>query len=391
VSVALAGTALRADVESLAAMRRQSAGAGERFAAGWIAGRLREAGVQDVAVEPFRGQRHFGPVQALHGLAGLVAARLGGAPGAALAALALAGLEQDGSGRAQPLRRALPAGEGANVVARIRATGPAARTLVLLAHHDAARYGVTWHPALAEAGAARRLRERRIDPYLLPEVAALAAIAVGSLLPGRAGRALRRAGVAVTGLAMTLQLQAATGPVVPGASDNATGVAALLALGAELAAAPPEGTDTWLVSCGCEESGMEGMGAFLAAHGEELDPAGTLVLGLDTLGAGTPIVLSGEGPIREHRYAEQDLALADRGARRAGMDPPPRWRIGGWTDAILARHAGLRAISLLSIGPKGVFTNYHRPTDTADRVDWRSVDACLALARGIVREWADDS
>lgn len=375
---------LRDDVAALAAMRRDSAGAGEREAAGWIAGRLREAGVEDVAVEPFRGQRHFGPAQAVPGLAGLLGARIGGLPGAFIAAGALAALELDGSGRAQPLRRWLPAGEGANVVARIPGEGP---TLVVLAHHDAARYGLSWHPALAEAGAARRLRERRIDPYLLPEAAAFAAIAAGSLLPGRAGRALRGAGSALTALAVALQLEAARGPVVPGASDNATAVAALLALVED----PPTGVDLWLVSCGCEESGMEGMRAFLDAHAGELDAASTLVLGLDTLGAGTPIVLSGEGPVLEHRYAEEDLALVDRGARRAGVEPPQRWRIGGWTDPILARFAGLRTISMLSIGPKGVFTNYHRMTDTAENVDWASVGACLELARGIAREWIDEA
>jgi Peptidase family M28 len=372
---------IRADVEALASMRRDSAGAGERAAAAWIAERLRAEGVDDVRVEPFRGQPHFGPVQAAHGVAGLAAARMGGVLGAALAAAAAAGLELDGSGRSQPLRRWLPAGEGANVVARIRGDGP---TLVVLAHHDAARYGLSWHPLKTESGAARRLRTRRIDPYLLPEAAALGAIAAGSLLPGRSGRWLRVAGAVVTGLAVALQLEAARGPVVPGASDNATGVAALLALAAD----PPPGLDLWLVSCGCEESGMEGMRAFLAAHGGELDLDRTLVLGVDTLGAGTPIVLSGEGPVLEHRYAEQDLALVDRAAAKAGLEAPQRWRIGGWTDAVLARLAGLRTVSLLSVGPKGVFTNYHRQSDTPDHVDWESVERCVQLARGVAAAWA---
>lgn len=133
---------------------------------------------------------------------------------------------------------------------------------------------------------------------------------------------------------------------------------------------------------------MGGMAAFLRAHGRSLNRPGTLVLGLDTLGAGTPIVAAAEGTILTHRYAGEDLALADRGAARAGAPAPQRWRIGGWTDPVLARFAGLRAISLLSIGPRGTFTNYHRPTDTADRVDWDSVAACAEIAAGIATEWA---
>ena len=121
---------------------------------------------------------------------------------------------------------------------------------------------------------------------------------------------------------------------------------------------------------------MGGMAAFLREHA--LDPATTLFLSLDTLGCGTPVVLSGEGTILEHRYAEEDLALAG---------DAPRWRLGGWTDAILPRFKGYRAISLLSMGP-GHLTHYHHPTDTPEHVDWASVEGCLAIAREIVERWA---
>jgi Iap family predicted aminopeptidase len=231
---------------------------------------------------------------------------------------------------------------------------------------------------MTEPGAARRLRRRAIDPYLAP-------VAAGMLLAALPWRAARRAGRALLGLSIAADLDIARSPHVPGASDNATGVAAAMALLAE----PPAGLRVIGVFCGCEESGMGGMAAWLrTTEARALDPATTLVLGLDTLGAGAPVVLRGEGALLEHRYGEEDLALADAGARRAGVPEPQRWRIGGWTDPVLARFAGLRALSLLSIGPKGAFTNYHRPTDTPERVDWDSVAGCSALARGIAEEWA---
>ena len=132
---------------------------------------------------------------------------------------------------------------------------------------------------------------------------------------------------------------------------------------------------------------MGGMAEFLRGHAPSLDRERTLFLSLDTLGCGTPIVLSGEGAILEHRYAERDLALADAAADAAGLPRPQRWRIGGWTDPILARFRGFRALSLLSMGP-GHFTHYHHPSDTPEHVDWESVQACLRLARAIVEEWA---
>lgn len=364
-------------------MVRDSAGRGERASAEWIAGRLREAGAAGVRVEPFRYQGSYAGAHALHLGAGLAAARRGGLAGAALALAALVSLEREGSGRSQWVRRLLPTDDGANVVARIPPADGAAgrRTLVLVAHHDAARTGLVWHPRLVEPGSTRRLRRRRIDPYMGPYAVALA-------LAGAPWRALRRAGAALLGLGLLALLDVATGATVPGASDNATGVAALLALAGRWAADPLPGVEVLVVATGCEESGMGGMAAWLRAHGTELDPARTLVLGLDTLGAGTLIVLGGEHAIRRRRYRPEDLAWADAGAARAGLPPPERWTIGGWTDPVLARHAGLPTVSLLSIGPKGVFTNYHRPTDTPERVDWDCVERCTRVAAGVGEAFA---
>ncbi len=374
---------LRTDVETLAGMVRDSAGPGERTSARWIAGRLREAGALEVRVEPFRYQSTYAGAHALHLVGGLAAARRGGLVGAALALAALVSLEREGSGRSQWVRRLLPASEGANVVARIPPApgGAPRRTLVLVAHHDAARTGLVWHPRLVEPGAARRLRRRRIDPYMGPYAVALA-------LAGAPWRPLRRAGAALLGLSLLAGVDLGAGATVPGASDNATGVAALLGLATRWAADPLPGVEVRLVATGCEESGMGGMAAWLRAHGPALPPARTLVLGLDTLGSGAPIVLGGEHAVRRQRYRPEDVAWADAGAARAGLAPPERWTIGGWTDPILARHAGLPSLSLLSIGPKGVFTNYHRPTDTPERVDWECVERCARLAAGVGEAFA---
>ena len=126
---------------------------------------------------------------------------------------------------------------------------------------------------------------------------------------------------------------------------------------------------------------MGGMAAWLSAEGRSLDPDTTLVIGLDTLGAGEPVVASGEGGLRTERYRAADLAWADSGAERAGLPTPRRFRIPAWTDPVLARIAGLPSISILSVRDGG-FTNYHLPTDTPDRVDWESVERCLRLAAG---------
>ena len=357
---------VRADVEALAGMDRRSASAGERESAGWCAERLSDAGASDVRVEPFRYQHTFGHAHAVHFAAA--------ATGRLAAISALASFELDYSGRWQGVRGVFPAGEGANVVARLPAHGERTRTLVFVAHHDAAHTGLMWDPRLAPPAS-----ERGSPSFaLLPELA-MAAMALGP-------RRLRPAARAVLALAAALSLDVARGETVPGASDNATGVAAVIELVRRFVAEPLEGTEVIALLPGAEESGMGGMAAWLAEA--RPDSSTTLVLGLDTLGAGEPMVCSAEGPLWSVRYRDEDLALADAGARRAGHDPPRRFRIGGWTDPVLARLAGLPAISMLSLRGNA-FSDYHLPTDTPDRVDWASVDACLAIAEATARAWAE--
>jgi hypothetical protein len=370
--------AVRRYVESLAAMERRSASPGERASAEWVAGRLRDAGAHDVGLQSFRYQHTFGHAHACHCAAGLAAAAIGGPAGRALASAALVSLELELSGRRQWIRRLLPAGEGTNVVARVPARGEPRRTLVLVAHHDAANTGLMWNPRLVGPSMRRAARTGRVPSFAAPLELALAGVALG----------FRRLGGALLALGIALFLDVARGATVPGASDNATGVAALLALVEGFARDPLDGVEVVALVPGCEESGMGGMAAWLRSVEGKLDPSRTLVLGVDTLGAGEPVVLGAEGPLLAARYREEDVALAERAAVRAALPPPRRFRIGGWTDPVLALFAGLPAISILSVRG-GAFPNYHLPTDTPDRVDWRSVEDCTRLAAAVAETWVD--
>ncbi len=372
---------LRDDVVALAAMTRDSAGPGERRSAAWVADRLRQVGAVDVRIEPYRFTPTYADAYALHAAAIAAGALRGRWSGRLLAAAALASYELDVSGRRPWLRRFLPSGEGANVVARLPARGPRTATLLLVAHHDAARTGLIWHPAMTAAGAARRVRRRAMEPTgQLVGLAGAAAVA-----GGRVGRTVGALLGAATVAAMA---DVRRSPTVPGASDNATGVAALIALAERWAAERPAGLEVVLLAPGSEEPGMGGMRAYLEAHRAELDAADAFVLGLDTLGAGTPIVARAEGVLLPHRYAAADLALVDAAARSAGLRSPERWRIGAYTDPILARFAGLRSVSLLSVADDGRYTNYHLPSDRPEHVDWTSVADCVALAAAVGEQLA---
>lgn len=363
----VADPSLERDVEALCALVRDSAGPGERAAAAHVAARLREVGVHDVEVRPYRYQSTYAWAHLLHLTAGLAGRTW-------LSLAALVSLELEASGRRQWVRGVLPKSEGANVVARIPAAGERRSTLLLTAHSDAAQTGLVWHPALARFAGPRRLRTRAMDPVMAPLALALALTALPSARAKRLGRMGLLAGIAAN-------LDVARSATVPGASDDATGVAALLALAQGWAAAPLPGVEIVIAAVGAEEAGMGGFGALLAELC--LDPSCCFVLGLDTLGAGQPILARAEGALLTHHYRPKDLALVDAGARAAAEPEPERWRIGGWTDPVLALHRGLPAAVLLSVGPQGGYTDYHLPTDTPERVDWRCVRRCVAIARGV--------
>ena len=186
---------------------------------------------------------------------------------------------------------------------------------------------------------------------------------------------------------MALEADQARSPTGPGANDNATGVAAVLDVAARLAAERPPGLEVVVLICGCEESGMGGMAAWMLAEGRRLDPAAHAGARSRHGGLGGAGGARGEGPLRGPSGTATRTWRWPSGRRRAAGVPLRRWRLGGWTDPVLARLGGLPAISLLSVRDGG-FPNYHRPSDTPENVDFASVEACAAAAAAIALEHA---
>jgi hypothetical protein len=354
---------VRDDVERLSAIERRAATPGDRASAEWVAERMRELGLEDVRVEPFRCHSTWAIPYAAHHLLGLLAAALP-APLRVPAALATAAsYEADYTGRNQALRGLVPgAGVGHNVVGR---SGTGRRKLVLVAHHDAAHTGWVWDPRFLAGGRSYARRTATTPSFIALPLLALVLVAAG----------VRRLGAALLGLGLGLGAQSALSETVPGASDNATGVAGVLELARRFRAEPLADTELIVVSPSGEEVGLAGMYAW--ARSAALDPATTLVLGLDTLGSGQPVVARGES--FTGRYRDEDLALVEPDV--------PRVVLGAGTDPMVASAAGVPAVSILS-WTDGGFANYHLPTDTPDRVDWDSVERCVELADRTIRAWA---
>lgn len=388
-------THLRQAIAHLAAIDRPSASPGEHEAARWIAAQLAEFGA-NVRIEEERAHGGYwfplGVPNALAGAAGLLA-RHGGRRSRALAvvlgAFAAAAIWDDvGGGRLWFRRRFLPSRPTWNVVAE---TGDpsAERTLVFVAHHDAAHWGLLFHPGVLPLVDRRfpglLARTNTSPPLMAPVIAGPLLIALGALTGRRRAQSLGSA-FALGSAATFAEIGARD--AVPGANDNLTGVATLLGLAIELAEQPLQGLRVLLVSTGSEEGFMEGMQAFARRHFPSLPPERTHVVCVDTVGSPQLTLIEGEGMLHMRDYPDDFKALVSECASDSGVELGRGLRFRNATDGLIALRAGYPTVAIGSVTELKVPANYHWPTDTAENVDYDRVDDAVTLCNAIARRLA---
>ena len=374
-------------VRELAALERPSASDGERRAAEWIAAELREAGCREVRVEEERAHGGYWWPLGLLNAGALLAALAGGRRVAALACAAAAAAIYDdvGGGRLWFRRATLPARPAWNVVAE--AGDPQARrTIVLLAHHDAAHSGLVFHPALPRIGMklSPRLHERAEQsvPILYGTFLGPVLLALWGLF---GVRALRAAGSVFTLGATAAMANIGASGVVPGANDNLSAVAVAVALARSLREDPPPGVRVLLVSTGSEESFMEGMQAFAKRHFPSLPRETTEFVCLECVGSPKLCVVEGEGMLRMRHYTGETRERLARAGLEAGVELRRGLRTVAATDALIALRAGYSTCLLGGVDETKFPSNYHWPSDTPDNLDWNSVEGALLVCEEFVR------
>jgi len=383
---------LRATVEHLSAIERPSASDGEKRAAEWIRDRL-DGSSADARIEVERAHGTYwvplGLMAAAAGLAGLAAAR-GGRSARALAAatgaVAAAGIADDVSGGRHLFRRLLPHRSTYNVVAETgdRAAG---RTIVFVAHHDAAHGGLVFAPQLttvpADAFPDWYERQETSPQVMLLVVAGPALVALGALT---GLRALRRLGTFLSLASVAAFADIGARPVVPGANDNLSGVAVLLELARALQERPVTGVRVLLVSTGSEESFMEGMRGFARRHFPSLPPERTEIVCLDSVGSPELILIEGEGMLKMRDYTPELRDRIAAVAERAGVRLRRRLRLGLATDGLIGLKAGYPSAALGSVTKYKLPLNYHSPRDTADALVYETVRDAAVLCEALVRD-----
>ena len=373
-------------VRELASFERPSASDGERRAAEWLAGELRAAGCREVRVEEERAHGGYWWPLGLLNVAALLAAGLGRRAAAVVGGLAAAAVYDDVSGgKLWFRRRALPHRATYNVVAE--AGDPSAeRTIVFLAHHDAAHSGLVFHPALPRV-AMERMPE--LHAKADQSVPIIYGVFLGPLLLALWGLTGRRVpkvcGTFFAVGAAAVMADIGRSSVVPGANDNLSAVAVIVALARSFVADPPAGARVVLLSTGSEESFMEGMQAFGRRHFPDLPRESTEFVCIECVGSPELCVVEAEGMLRMRHYTESSREALARAGRAAGVQLRRGLRTVAATDALIALRAGYATCTLGGVDETKFPSNYHWPSDTPDNLTWESVEGAVRVCEAYVR------
>jgi Peptidase family M28 len=334
----------------------------------------------EVDVEPAYGD-FWKPLFALSALgvaAGLVSLRGRRRLGALLGALSAAGIADEISLGPYLTRRLVSRRRTTTNVVALTGDRDAERTLVVMAHHDAARTSFIFSQA------PQKWIWRNYPDYIATHDTS-APVWFPAFLAPLLAPVLPRLGMALCGLGLVVYGDMGRNKSVPGANDNLTGVAALVELARRLREEPVAGLRVMLLSAGSEESLQEGIRAFGRRHFEELPRDRTWFLNLDQLASADLVPLEGEGSLRMHPYDREFTDFVCSCAEEVG--PPLRRGSYAWTstDGCVPNLAGYPTATLVSLTPWKMLSHYHWPTDVPENVDFDCVARATDVAERVAR------
>jgi hypothetical protein len=352
----------------------------DRRTVGMLAAELesmgRPAEVEEIRVRP-AWQLTFAIFAAL-AAAGTVLSSIVPPAGAVILLLTAAAMYGDLAAGFHTFRLFFPRRATGNVISTERRERPAAR-VIMAAHHDSGRTGLLY---ALRVPSLRRRRATLTSPlhFLFWTVMVALVAAIVRLAMDELG-ALDVVQFVLAAIFLTyvvLLLDSAAAAPSPGASDNASGVAALLEAARRLTAEPPELIETWVFLTGAGDAGALGMRAWLEEHGGSLRGVPTYFVNVKGAGNGHVCHVVGEGYATLVRNDERLARLAERAGSERHV-----WRIG--TDASVAASHGHAAITLTCLNDRGRIEHSHRPSDTAENVDAGAVERATDTLERLVR------
>lgn len=183
----------------------------------------------------------------------------------------------------------------------------------------------------------------------------------------------------VVALALTVLAANLNGNRSPGAIDNGSSVGTLLELARGWRPRPEVPVEVIWVASACEETHLDGAREFLRRHGSWWEEKPTLLINLESVGAGRTVYLAGEPRVlelAEELADELDLPRARLRVLGAGMDHEP----------FAAR--GLPALSILGDVVRSSFA-LHSPRDNMRLIEKPALARAGRLAARLAWRWAE--
>jgi hypothetical protein len=281
------------------------------------------------------------------------------------------------------LARILPHKQSRNIIGEIPADEGKVG-LVVVAHYDSARSGISFHPRLVKNFRVSFL-------MMIGGVVGVAVLAAANMVV-RASGGQTNLGVWIATLVVSAYLLFPAGVLVhrelamdytPGANDNASGVVAMLALMDKMSEEESRLPGAVFVATGAEEVGTNGMIEFLSEYGERVRDS--LIVNLDNLGTGHLCYIDCEGMLLGHNASPELLWLAGKVAEKMRL---PVWRTSYRllsTDATPALARGYSAMSVMAFDDDGMLPNWHWQTDTVDDVKMENIEVTRAFLWNLTR------
>jgi hypothetical protein len=264
-------------------------------------------------------------------------------------------------------------------------TGKATRKVILMAHYDTAP--VSWLYGPTRQASFRLSLIVSLWLMLLAGTVALLEVA---------GIGLPYVSYLRYALMVYFVIQALVGTVgywitgyTNGASDNATGVAAALLTASQLQQEKLPNVDIEIVLTSAEEVGMIGAYHYVEAHRKKWNPAQTLVINFDTLGAGTLTVVEETGTAEIIRYDNVPTQIARQLLQTETFRN--RAQVGQWHNADFdsvwfVRHK-IPVLALCALDTQGTMPRIHQTADILAHVDQTPIDTAIDLAEAVVWKW----
>ncbi|MCA9270263.1 MAG: M28 family peptidase [Planctomycetales bacterium] len=346
---------------------------------------------------PFRFSSNLYAVLALHfAVAVAGSAALLFSPLTALVLHLLAGVSYlaEASHWGYLLRRVFPWRRSQNLIGKLPARGKPRLRIVMLGHADAAHTGVMFNPLMVGSTSSKDHPQpfgftRKHMLFAVLGMFAMALVDVMMMTTGYSMPMLYWGLTAGSLVGLLLNVQVVwRNQIVPGASDNLSGCAALPVLASRFADKKPDDVEMVFVATGCEESGVGGSAALAHQMRSKWDRHDTIVIGLDILTNGKLCYKT----VNEVIPFTLPLWLIDI-LQTVAERHPTIGRLGiydacaGTDDAVPFVVKGYDGVCIACSDPRlGVSREYHLMTDTPENVDYEKLMNSIDFVEEVVDE-----